>query len=370
MTDEALGFVERKRRDVKLDNLVDELIKEAQQDQDDPEGEDIMKGNNNNTTKEERIESFEAQRLIIQIRTNKELAKALESYQERIKGMEWNEVPSEWIGELQEEQDRITGDHKDQIADLRIEFADIFEGLDDDAKAIARTKRFNEERKQLQKDTHERIHKIYKDQQIELDMLIAKWNPIRRSDNLHGLTSDGKFKCVRCWIESRDGNKFESADPRIESDPKVSGYICKECVFDLEWNGMTVLEWIEEKEDDGIEWNKIDVSDERTARINDLRMKYRKEVQEAIAGGKDEWKRDDVPDPILDPVWKDNRISLQALFDQERRELVEDYPELDGSEKWNAIRERIMEDLADHVNRIVDRAKWGHIDRVNRDHFE
>lgn len=555
---ETFGFIKRIERDQKLDGLVKELNENNSTDE---RGSD-MKGK----TKEDKIREVDQKIWKLQHGKddmdvnpygNAETNERIKRENEKLKRKERKETHRR----IRDDKIKDTWDLYDsKVQDIR----DTWTGeLNADQRQFVRNQlvSFRTERdKQLDK-----IWIAYR------DALMSDQIPVK-----DGITSDGKFKCSVCWKEDQDGNKFQTFSDDINASSKDVGFICKDCVDDIEWNGMTVDEYREQHEQDledmicenchqfyklhgsricqrcsnvckaegmteadlmkikerveaeadnavledpdkiresmqscyicnrqaelnhikdGL-WicdqcvegtsglvehypdldqdflkghrerilKELDVQDlhgrdvkvvrcpscdlEQTIDLTsgqiplcvgcerDLegdqgrQFDYQSFIGRKIMNGSvildihkdatDKGKAvvlclfsdqfvtwimdvqststfwgnyfDRLPDALTDfrkrtgkedpeakrtedtstafNVWKDNRISLDNKIRESRDEIRADYPDLDGTDLDNAVREHVLEYLTGHVNRIIDDNKWKRIDQVNRDHFE
>ena len=62
--------------------------------------------------------------------------------------------------------------------------------------------------------------------------------------------------------------------------------------------------------------------------------------------------------------------ALKEIFEKELAEVFEDHPLLTHGAATMTAAERTMEVVNERVMRIADQRKWGHIELVNRLHFE
>lgn len=74
---------------------------------------------------------------------------------------------------------------------------------------------------------------------------------------------------------------------------------------------------------------------------------------------------------ILEPLANntmDNK--LKEMFEYHMCEVQEEYPELTHGALTMTAAERVVEKLQELVFRIADKRKWGHIEEVNKAHYD
>lgn len=62
--------------------------------------------------------------------------------------------------------------------------------------------------------------------------------------------------------------------------------------------------------------------------------------------------------------------NLKEMFEYHMSEVQEEYPELTHGALTMTAAERTIEGITERVERIADNRKWGHIEEVNKSHFD
>jgi hypothetical protein len=70
------------------------------------------------------------------------------------------------------------------------------------------------------------------------------------------------------------------------------------------------------------------------------------------------------------PTGKTIDDQLEEMFEYHMSEVQEEYPELTHGAMTMTAAERVVEKLQELVFKIADNRKWGHIDEVNKAHFD
>lgn len=70
------------------------------------------------------------------------------------------------------------------------------------------------------------------------------------------------------------------------------------------------------------------------------------------------------------PTGKTIDDQLKEMFEYHMSIVQDEYPELTHGAVTMTAAERALETLQERLFRIADNRKWGHIDKVNKDHFD
>lgn len=73
---------------------------------------------------------------------------------------------------------------------------------------------------------------------------------------------------------------------------------------------------------------------------------------------------------INQPVSNTMDNTLREMFESEMSSVEEEYPELSHGALTMTAAERVIERLQEIVFSIADKRKWGHIDAVNKAHYD